>query len=48
MKAIANKNLQGFPEELTSIYIEHDIQGNNSDTSVLEYVQNDEKIKSLN
>ena len=48
MKAIANKNLQGFPEELTSIYIEHDIQGNSSETSVLEYVQNDDKIKTLN
>ena len=48
MKAIANKNLQGFPEELTSIYVEHDIQGNNSDISVLTYVKEDEKIKTKN
>jgi elongation factor 3 len=48
MKAIANKNLQGFPEELTSIYIEHDIQGNNSETSVLDYVQSDDKINNMN
>jgi len=44
MKAIANKNLQEFPEELKSVYVEHDIQGNNSDTSVLEYVAKDEKV----
>lgn len=47
MKAIANKNLQEFPEELKSVYVEHDIQGNNSEMSVLEYVENDEKIKEL-
>ena len=44
MKAIANKNLQEFPEELKSVYVEHDIQGNNSDTSVLEYIAKDEKV----
>lgn len=44
MKAIANKNLQEFPEELKSVYVEHDIQGNNDDTSVLEYVAKDEKV----
>lgn len=44
MKAIANKNLQEFPESLKSIYVEHDIQGNNSDVSVLQYIQNDEKV----
>jgi elongation factor 3 len=44
MKAIANKNLQEFPESLKSVYVEHDIQGNNSDMSVLQYIQNDEKV----
>ena len=44
MKAIANKNLQEFPESLKSVYVEHDIQGNNSDLSVLQYIQNDEKV----
>jgi elongation factor 3 len=44
MKAIANKNLQEFPEELKSVYVEHDIQGNHSECSVLEYVAKDEKI----
>ena len=48
MKAIANKNLQEFPEELKSVYVEHDIQGNNSETSVLEYVANDEKVLEMN
>jgi elongation factor 3 len=44
MKAIANKNLQEFPESLKSVYVEHDIQGNNSDVSVVQYIQNDEKV----
>ena len=44
MKAIANKNLQEFPESLKSVYVEHDIQGNHSDLSVLQYIQNDEKV----
>lgn len=44
MKAIANKNLQEFPENLRCIYVEHDIQGNNSESSVLEYVMNDSKV----
>jgi elongation factor 3 len=44
MKAIANKNLQEFPENLTCIYVEHDIQGNKSDQSVLNYVLCDTKI----
>jgi elongation factor 3 len=47
MKAIANKNLQEFPESLKSVYVEHDIQGNNSEMSVLEYVKNDEKVMEL-
>ena len=47
MKAIANKNLQEFPEDLKCVYVEHDIQGNNSDTSVLQYVANDEKVLEM-
>jgi elongation factor 3 len=47
MKAIANKNLQEFPEELKCVYVEHDIQGNNSDMSVLEYVANDSKVLEM-
>jgi elongation factor 3 len=44
MKAIANKNLQEFPEELKCIYVEHDIQGNKSELTVLDYVLADEKV----
>lgn len=44
MKAIANKNLQEFPQELKCIYVEHDIQGNKSELTVLDYVLNDEKV----
>jgi elongation factor 3 len=47
MKAIANRNLQEFPPELTSIYVEHDIQGSKSDLSVLDYLASDERIVSL-
>uniref|UniRef100_A0A6C0ICZ1 ABC transporter domain-containing protein n=1 Tax=viral metagenome TaxID=1070528 RepID=A0A6C0ICZ1_9ZZZZ len=48
MKAIANKNLQEFPEDLNCIYVEHDIQGNKSDLTVLNYVLSDEKVISKN
>jgi elongation factor 3 len=44
MKAIANKNLQEFPESLKSVYVEHDIQGNHDETSVLDYVATDAKV----
>ena len=47
MKAIANKNLQEFPEELSCIYVEHDIQGNKSELSVLDYVAQDEKVIAM-
>jgi elongation factor 3 len=47
MKAISNRNLQEFPPELTSIYVEHDIQGSKSDLSVLDYLASDERILSL-
>jgi elongation factor 3 len=47
MRAIANKNLQEFPEHLRCLYIEHDIQGNKSDMSVLEYVLSDDKVVEM-
>lgn len=47
MKAIANKNLQEFPEDLKCVYVEHDIQGNKSDMSVLQYIETDDKIIDL-
>lgn len=48
MKAIANKNLQEFPEDLKCIYVEHDIQGNKSELTVLNYVLADEKVIEKN
>jgi elongation factor 3 len=48
MKAIANKNLQEFPEDLTSIYVEHDIQGDKSDICVYDYLATDEKVINKN
>jgi elongation factor 3 len=46
MRAIANKNLQGFPEEINSVYVEHDIQGSHADTPVWQYVFDDEKVRT--
>jgi len=48
MRAIANKNLQEFPENLRCLYIEHDIQGNKSDMTVIDYILSDEKVVELN
>ena len=47
MKAIANGQLEGFPppEELKTVYVEHDIQGELADLSVIEYVFADPKLK---
>lgn len=40
MKAIANGQVEGFPtqEECRTVYVEHDIDGTQADTSVLDFV----------
>lgn len=40
MRAIANGQVDGFPtqEECRTVYVEHDIDGTHSDTSVLDFV----------
>jgi|APGre2960657444_1045066.scaffolds.fasta_scaffold00076_3 elongation factor 3 len=47
MKAISNGQLEGFPppEELKTVYVEHDIQGELADLSVIDYVFADPKLK---
>jgi elongation factor 3 len=46
MKAIANGQLEGFPppDILKTVYVEHDIQGELADLSVLEYVFADPRL----
>ena len=49
MRSIANGQLEGFPspDELRTVYVEHDIQGIDTDISVLEFVQQDSKCQNI-
>ena len=48
MKAIAGGNLQGFPTELITVYVECEIIGEKAEMSVIEYVMSDPKIIACN
>lgn len=48
MKAIAGGNLQGFPTELITVYVECEIIGEKAEMSVIEYVMSDPKIIQCN
>merc|ERR1712070_1138982 len=50
MRAIANNQVEGFPDtnEVCTVFVEADIQGEQSHLSCVEYVLFDEKIKALN
>jgi len=48
MKSIASGNLQGFPTELITVYVECEIIGEKADLTVLEYVMSDPKIIACN
>jgi len=47
MKAINNGQVDGFPppEELRTVYVEHDIQGDQHDMTIVEFVLDNEVIK---
>ena len=45
MKSIAGGNLQGFPTELITVYVECEIIGEKADMSVIEYIMTDQKVK---
>ena len=46
MKAINNGQVDGFlPEELRTVYVEHDIQGDQHEMSVVEFVLDNDVIK---
>ena len=45
MKSIAGGNLQGFPTDLVTVYVECEIIGEKADMSVLDYIMTDDKVK---
>jgi elongation factor 3 len=48
MKSIAGGNLQGFPENLTTVYVECEIIGEKADMTVLDYIMSDSKVQQCN
>jgi len=50
MRSIANNQVEGFPDvtEVRTVFVEADIQGEQSHLSCVDYVLVDEKIQSLN
>ncbi len=44
MKSIAGGNLEGFPTDLITIYVECEIIGEKADMTVLEYIMTDKKV----
>jgi len=49
MRAIANGQLEGFPDPavVRTVYVEHDIQGDDTDYTVLAYCEKDPKLVAL-
>ena len=49
MREIANGKVDGFPpkEELRTVYVEHDIDAESSDVSVVEYVLQDPILQGM-
>lgn len=48
MRAITNGQVEGFPspDEVRTFYVEHDIDGSEADTSVLEFIVADKRIQA--
>jgi len=48
MKAIANGQVEGFPppDELRTVYVEHDIQSDQTEMTVVEFTLDNERIKA--
>jgi elongation factor 3 len=46
MRAITNGQVEGFPspDEVRTFYVEHDIDGSDADTSVLQFILSDKRI----
>jgi len=49
LRSIANGQLQGFPppEELRTVYVEHDVQGIEDATTIIEFVMMDPKVTAV-
>ena len=49
LRSIANGQLDGFPppEELRTVYVEHDVQGIEDDTSIIQFVMMDPKVTAV-
>ena len=48
MKSMATRQLESFPQELKSVYVETDILGELSHLSLVEYILQDERLKEEN
>jgi elongation factor 3 len=48
MRAIANEQVEGFPpkSELKTVYVEHDIDGSEADTPIVDFVLADEGVET--
>ncbi|KAI5117797.1 hypothetical protein M0805_002184 [Coniferiporia weirii] len=48
MRAITNGQVEGFPspDEVRTFYVEHDIDGSEADTSVLQFILSDKRIQT--
>lgn len=48
MRAIHNGQVEGFPspDEVRTFYVEHDIDGSDADTSVLQFITSDKRIQA--
>jgi elongation factor 3 len=48
MRAITNGQVEGFPspDEVRTFYVEHDIDGSEEDTSVLQFILTDKRIQA--
>ena len=49
LRSIANNQLEGFPppEELRTVYVEHDVQGIEDDTTIIQFVMMDPKVTAV-
>ena len=49
LRSIANGQLEGFPppEELRTVYVEHDVQGIEDGTTIIDFVMMDPKVTAV-
>ena len=47
LKAINRHQIENFPEDLTTFYVEHDIDGVDADVTVIDFVLNDKFVQGV-